>query len=368
MGKRAKEQLEHYEGLEVSADTTSRVKAHAEFFDSLVNRIPAKFYAPAQSNPEWQKYEHRQSDKVRQSEVREAARQAKRAKLDPENAKSTEEMIEVRATEDDDDEDEDEDEDEGDEEEEEAEILDDDDQASRKRKIRPVSHAVPTAWNLEKEAPADLQGRLKRKIEEAREKRKAEERTKAVKSAKEWRNKKVGADKKDRGRKKELAAQGSKMEGEEANGNEAKLDTDSVNLDLLNSRVVTGKGERKRGVSMKKKLEKAVAVQGVLEEKGEKAARHVWSSAERRAAGEKVLDDPKLLKKAMKLQEKKRKKGAEAWEKRTAQEKETVKAKQDKRSGNLKARKDAKTERRIAKRQKKMLRPGFEGRKEGMIN
>jgi hypothetical protein len=53
---------------------------------------------------------------------------------------------------------------------------------------------------------------------------------------------------------------------------------------------------------------------------------------------------------------------------RKAIESKTHQTKQQTRRENITQRQDAKKERQIAKREKKLLRPGFEGRKEGFIN
>jgi isoaspartyl peptidase/L-asparaginase-like protein (Ntn-hydrolase superfamily) len=55
-----------------------------------------------------------------------------------------------------------------------------------------------------------------------------------------------------------------------------------------------------------------------------------WRNALARAQGEKVLDDPKLLRKSIKKEEKQKVKSAKAWQERTAQQEQRQKAKQNK--------------------------------------
>ena len=55
--------------------------------------------------------------------------------------------------------------------------------------------------------------------------------------------------------------------------------------------------------------------QAVVAEGGAKADRHAWSAAMKRASGEKVLDDPKLLKKTLKREEKRKQKSTDKWDK-----------------------------------------------------
>ena len=98
------------------------------------------------------------------------------------------------------------------------------------------------------------------------------------------------------------------------------------------------------------------------------AERYSWDAALACAGGEKVLDDPKLLSKSVRNEQKRKKKSAEKWEKREAFQKEQMADRQKKRKDNLKSRTKAKIDRKIDKREKKRNRPGFEGRSQGPIN
>ncbi|GBG80380.1 hypothetical protein CBR_g30748 [Chara braunii] len=138
--------------------------------------------------------------------------------------------------------------------------------------------------------------------------------------------------------------------------------------------VVDGGKPKKKKETKKDLLNKAVA----LKEKVEKAAgpteaeglraKHEWAAALDRATGAKVLDDPKLLKKSLKREEKLKVRSSKQWSERKAQERERMEAKQRKRQDNIKARADTKKAKKIERREKKLLRPGFEGRREGFIN
>ena len=55
-----------------------------------------------------------------------------------------------------------------------------------------------------------------------------------------------------------------------------------------------------------------------------------WQSALARAAGEKVLDDPKLLRRSLKKQTKAREKSGKAWQERQQKEQEQQSHKQQK--------------------------------------
>ena len=110
---------------------------------------------------------------------------------------------------------------------------------------------------------------------------------------------------------------------------------------------------------------KAELEAGDIDEK--KVSQEAWGAAFKRAQGEKVLDDPKLLRKSLKKDAKLKQKKTQAWAERTEKQKEDQAAKQDKRRTNLQRRVDAKKDAKKAKREKKLLRAGFEGRKQGFI-
>jgi len=76
--------------------------------------------------------------------------------------------------------------------------------------------------------------------------------------------------------------------------------------------------------------------QEVLAEGGVKAERHQWAAAMKRAAGEKVLDDPKLLKRSLKREAKRKEKSAATWAQKEKEHKDARDAKQNKRQTNLK--------------------------------
>uniref|UniRef100_A0A803N2P3 Ribosomal RNA-processing protein 14/surfeit locus protein 6 C-terminal domain-containing protein n=2 Tax=Chenopodium quinoa TaxID=63459 RepID=A0A803N2P3_CHEQI len=103
------------------------------------------------------------------------------------------------------------------------------------------------------------------------------------------------------------------------------------------------------------------------EKGGELAKQHSWKSAMERTMGNKVHDDPKLLKKSLQKDKKKHAKSVEKWKQRIETTEKMKRGKQDKRNENIKAKKDKKKQSKIDKREKKLMRPGFEGRKEGFV-
>jgi len=153
-------------------------------------------------------------------------------------------------------------------------------------------------------------------------------------------------------------------------------------LDLQYNKVVMAKkSERTPGMrkakpskadlleSAMKRIQEVEAAGGKETEEGQTLEReYAWQTALRRAEGEKVLDDPRLLKKSIKRAEAKKRRSREKWADRLEKQSQQQKTKQDKRKSNLKARADAKISKKIERAEKKRLRPGFEGRKDGFIN
>lgn len=99
-------------------------------------------------------------------------------------------------------------------------------------------------------------------------------------------------------------------------------------------------------------------------------AKQSWQAALARASGEKVLDDPKLLKKSIKRAAQAKQQRRAAWQQRVEAQEQKQEDRQAKRRDNLQQRADDKVAKRIERREKKLLqRPGFEGRKgEAFLN
>ena len=73
-----------------TAALEDRVHQHSDFFDRLVELIPAKYYVPDEQNPEWSKFNKTKSAKAAaKQEAKENSKKALRAKLAPGNAQST---------------------------------------------------------------------------------------------------------------------------------------------------------------------------------------------------------------------------------------------------------------------------------------
>jgi len=141
--------------------------------------------------------------------------------------------------------------------------------------------------------------------------------------------------------------------------------------------------KKRRRASLGQLLEKAEAHRETLESlKGSAEAEtvkkdHDWEAALRRASGEKVKDDPKLLRRSIKRQERSKKKSAKTWVDREKQKKEDQSARQAKREENLRIRKEGKGSRKAEAKAKagrggskdgRGSRKGFEGSTRTSLN
>jgi len=94
-----------------------------------------------------------------------------------------------------------------------------------------------------------------------------------------------------------------------------------------------------------------------------------WERATKMAAGEKIKDDPALLRKTLRRQKQQKQRSAKKWSDRTKGVKIAQKAQQDRRESNIQARAEQKKAKKAGKKlpiAKK--RPGFEGKKKNFLN
>ncbi|XP_021749535.1 surfeit locus protein 6-like [Chenopodium quinoa] len=342
---------------DVVGDIKTLVKDHASFFDKLVELIPAKFYLPTNDDekPWFQGLSKAAKAEAKLKSI-ENTKKSRRDRLDPEkSSKSTLDLLKEsleskKSVKKDSDDEEDDDGGGGGGGGFNMRNLDDD--------KRSVTYE-------------ELRQRLHRRIEELRAsrgdgsgegKRRKAERREMKDGRKRWRDdeREENIEVKE---KKENERDIEKEVSEAAKG----IEFGKVKLAASSDDVSK---KKKRRLSKEKELQRAQKLEEAMkdpEKGGELAKQHSWKSAMERTMGNKVHDDPKLLKKSLQKDKKKHAKSVEKWKQRIETTEKMKRGKQDKRNENIKAKKDKKKQSKIDKREKKLMRPGFEGRKEGFV-
>ncbi|KAK4840443.1 hypothetical protein QYF36_008906 [Acer negundo] len=330
-------------------DLKSIVDQNSLFFDKLVELIPAKFYLPVDElEKPWFQGLSKGEKALAKKESRENIKKARRDRLDPEKSNKT--------------------------------TLDLLKQNLEKEKLNEESDGEeieikPMMSDLEGDNRSvtyeELRQRLHCKIEELRGGRNAGSSDKAKRIEK---SEKKGIHQQQK-RKRESGSEEKKS----TTGNPSdKMEKDitEASKELAFSHVKIG-NEDKLGKNKKRKLSKVKELEMARKleeekkdpEKGEMIAKkHSWKAATSRAAGIKVHDDPKLLKQSLHKEKKRHQKNVGKWNERIGTTQKLKADKQQKRSENIAGRIHEKKMRWIQKREKKLMRPGFEGRKQGFVN
>lgn len=353
----------------VDSESDFKTHEHAEFFDKLIELIPARFYLPDETERKWfpglSKAQKARAKKI----TNENLKKARRDRLDPEkSALTTLDLLNQKLLK-------------------EKRKLQKQklkkekwDLLQQKLEKEKSGNDLPdddseeeTDNNKEKDNQSvtyeELRQRLHRKIDELKGGRGGSDRPRSHE-----RRKKILPNK----RKRDTVSEEKTVEdNKSADKGKGKLEVEEAAKDLTFGYVKIdddeehGKEKKKRRLSKAKELERAMKLEAAKKdpEKGDVIAKkHSWKAATSRAAGIKVHDDPKLLKQSIHKEKKRHEKNAEKWKERVEGQQKFKVEKQQKRSGNIADRIEQNKMRKIAKREKKLLRPGFEGRKEGLIN
>ncbi|GMG99419.1 hypothetical protein Nepgr_001259 [Nepenthes gracilis] len=335
-------------------DIKSLIHGHALFFDKLIELIPAKFYLARDTHDNvWFKGLSKAAKKEAKQKSLENMKKARRDRLDPEKSSRTtldllKESLENENSK--------------------AKPIDDNaEDLSGDNVMEPANFG-----NLEGDRQSvtyeELRQRLHKKIEELREGRggggkKENEKKEKKEGKKRKRNeesiKRTGDNNDREGRSKER-----EMEKEVA---EAAERIQFGKLKLAPSRE-RGRMKKKRKLSKEEELERAVKFEEEAKKDPMMAKKYAWKAVTDKAMGIKVHDDPKLLKASIKKEGKRHDKSVKKWKERVDNAEMKKREKQEKRKENIRAKIDKKKKRKIEKREKKLMRPGFEGRKEGFIN
>jgi hypothetical protein len=381
------------------------IEANAAFFDRLVELIPAKHYLAEPDDKVDLRHMKKAQREAAKAAFKQQHKEAKRAMLDPSTAKGTLELQRLKSaaqrqaaaqqpsSEDEASGDDEEDDmqssssesesSSGDEGEQDAIAIEPDEGAPAAPRNGALIDEPSNPKHDEQELPnpskAELKARLQSRLADLRRQRKADEQVKKKEDAKNWRDSALergrqaaAARKKAEKRSAPLEATPSNRTAQNGDGKRRRTGKDDGVGKLAFTKVEFGNdgGGGPRQHRKKPRPSKAelleVAERKQQEQQGGEGGGD-WKAALARAKGEKVLDDPKLLRKSLKKDAKLKKKKSAAWAERTEQQKETQAARQAKRKDNLQARANARKEKKKVRREKKLLRAGFEGRKNGFI-
>ncbi|GER36169.1 surfeit locus protein 6 [Striga asiatica] len=325
--------------VSADSDLKSSIHFHSEFFDRLVELIPARFYLPTDdpdSKPWYQGLSKAAKASLKQ-QSKQNLRLARRHRFDPDgepsstlhllqqqqqqNSKSSDGRENL------------------------ADLEDDDQPRTDEDKAKSVTYE-------------ELRAKLRRKIEQLRGNRgEGSTHEKKIKNEGRKRNRDGENDAGDREKGAQL---------DEDDDGEETIEYGKVRLGDEDDEAKHVKKKKKK-LPKAKELELAKKKQKVKSENPTVAERESWKAAASRAMGVKVHDDARLIKESMKREKRKREKNAEKWKERVETQVKMKDEKQRKRNENIQGRINEKKMRRIAKREKKLMRPGFEGRKEGYI-
>ncbi|XP_002513804.2 ribosomal RNA-processing protein 14-C [Ricinus communis] len=329
-------------------DVKSLIHENSVFFDKLIELIPPKFYLPVDdTDKKWFQGLSKDEKALAKKESRENIKKARRDRLDPEKSSTTTLNLLMQNLE--------------------KEKSNNESDDEEEVEVHPIMSGLQE--DGEKSATyEELRQRLRRKIEELRGGRNT-----------------GGSDKVKRKNEKGVIQQKKRKRDSESDDKKPTLKESKENVEkdvaeaakeLKFSHVKLGSEEehgkkKKRKLSKMKELEKAKQLEEAKKdpEKGHIITeKHSWKAATDRAAGVKVHDNPKLLNQSLKKEKKRQQKNAEKWKERLETQQKMKAEKQQKRSQNIADRIHKKKMNKIAKREKKLLRPGFEGRKEGYVN
>ncbi|PHT56236.1 hypothetical protein CQW23_04722 [Capsicum baccatum] len=329
-------------------DLKSLIHDNRLFFDKLIDLIPPRFYLPKEEPDSWYQGLPKAAKASLKKQSRENLKLARRNRLDPEKKEqsSTLGLLEQSLQK--------------------KEKTDaEDDTAEDHGEPMPIN--LEEGDNLTKDTSAvtyeELRQRLRRKIEMLRGNRGDGESSESNKVKQRKRSEKDASLAKSEGKKRKRGEEGEDDIGDDGvNSVEKEIEFGKIKIGDEND-----KKKKKKKVSKAKELERLKRLEEVKREDRTLADKEAWKAAEKKAMGVKVYDNPKLLKESMKRERRRKEKSSEKWKERIETTEKLMKERQQKRRDNIAGKVKEKKMRKIAKREKKLMRPGFEGRKEGYI-
>ena len=324
--------------------TIEEISSTSQYFTSLIDLIPAKFYI---NEPNTENGYHKKK-KLTKYDKKLLSKKAKMLRLDPAQHKTVKELqLEI----------------------EKKEIEKMGEEALSER-IQPIKvseiKSVPLDELREKlHAKLDQLRGGKRKItsiddRESIKKSRLEKKTKSKK-------------KKDDDKLSAKIKTATEIEEQSMPKNQHSIKNDQGDLVFSKFDFASGSSNSKKKTlnteKLLKKAEKSMQkIEKLEKEDSDKAEKlkesMAWDKALKKAEGEKLRDDPKLLKKTIKSREKRKSQSQKKWQDRLETVEKQKQEKQSKRTGNIKERREGKIKKKIGKgkkdkTKKKKSKPGF---------
>ncbi|KAG6386606.1 hypothetical protein SASPL_151774 [Salvia splendens] len=312
----------------LDSDLASTIHSQSEFFDHLIELIPSRFYISTDDDSKpWYQGLSKAAKASLRLKTKENLKLARRNRFDPDAEPSSAAKL--------------------------LQQLEDGDSPSKEIDLGDSEKKSVTY--------EELREKLRRKIEALKGNR-GEKRFDEKKMRNEW-------------NKRSREGEGSEREKIDnvGDGEDNDNDNDDDGEEIIEyGKLKLGDEGEGRNSNKKKKLSKAQELEKakkkeVMRENPSVAEKEMWKAAVSRAMGVKVHDDARLIKGSMKREKKRKEKNAEKWKERVGTVEKMKEERQKKRRDNIAGRINDKKARKIAKREKKLMRPGFEGRKEGFI-
>ncbi|XP_055804069.1 ribosomal RNA-processing protein 14-C-like [Solanum dulcamara] len=326
-------------------DLKALIRDNRLFFDKLIDLIPPRFYLPKDDPDTWYRGLPKAAKASLKKQSRENLKLARRNRLDPEKKEQSSTLG----------------------------LLEKSLQKKQKADAEDNSgedHGEPMPINLEENdnpnndnssvTYEELRQKLRRRIEMLRGNRGDGQSSENNRVNQRKRSEKDASLAKSEGKKRKRSE-----EGEDDNGEDT-----SMEKDIEFGKVKLGDDydkKKKKKVSKPKELERLKRLEEVKRENRTLADKEAWKAAANKAMGLKVYDNPKLLKESIKKDKRRKEKSSEKWKERMHTTEKMKNERQQKRRDNIAGKAKEKKMRKIAKREKKLMRPGFEGRKEGYI-
>ena len=306
-----------------------RLESHSNYFASMLAMIPDKYIREQDELKGGGKFYRNKRERKPKQSVKEASKRAKRLKLDPEHVET-------------------------------------DKRGDDSPEPQPELPHVLQQFSVEgkqSESLNDLRNKLRTKIEALQSRREVVHHIK--------KNQKVMVNKKDRKKKaKAMASATTHVKKPSVVREDGKIVFSK--FDFTTPSEPDDKVDKHKKIDYKKLLAKAEAKERSLKELQEKDAKRSkeleeqlsWKRAISKARGDKVKDDPSLLKKTLKRKEKLKRSSKKKWEARKGQELRRMEQKQETRQRHIKERQEAKKAKKMGIKSKKAKvkktrNPGF---------